>query len=368
MSKNKEAVSNSEHKLHAKKYHPQSAALRSKAEQELNIAHNAIQYQMYQYNDTHLDISYPYTSTDCMLPMQYAVRWINVDGIQEKAVRNLCKYYGVHNLQADDILSEGQRAKLDDYQNDRLFVLLPMLRLNKDGQQIETEQLSLILGDTILLSFQSEQNKDPFLLIRENLKKEQSPLRKKGTTDFLFYSLLDAVVDEYFLVLDFLSAQLEELENSITSNRMHKTSLQTLSEIRKQILYVKRQITPVRDLINTLYSEPNPLILPNNRKYFKDILDHILIAIEYAETYLEWGGNLQDLYMSQVNSKTNDVMKILTVVTTLLAPATVVGTIFGMNFNKMPLIDNPNGFLLSMLITFLLSVLMLFYFKKKNWF
>lgn len=368
MAKRKTAIEPLDHAIHAKKYNPESVAKRASKEKELNIAHNAIQYQMYEYDNKNLDISFPYTSNDCIVPMQYAVRWINVDGIQEKAVRNLCNYYGVHNLQADDILSEGQRAKLDNYQDDRLFVLMPMLRLSKDGQLIEAEQLSLILGDKILLSFQSEEKTDPFQKIRDNLSKLQAPLRTKATTDFLFYSLIDEVVDDYFIVLDFLSTQLDQLEYSITNNLMQKASLQSLSEIRKQLLFVKRQITPVKDLINTLYSEPNALILSNNRKYFKDVLDHILIAIEYAETYLEWAGNLQDLYMSQVNSKTNDVMKILTVVTTLLAPATVVGTIFGMNFNNMPLINNPNGFLLSMLLTFLLSIVMLFYFKKKNWF
>ncbi len=368
MKKNKSNTDSVATHIKAKKYHPERVAQKRAAQKELNIAHNAVQYQLYQFNTQKVDISFPYTSDECLVPENDFIRWLNIDGLQELAVRKIGAYYGIHNLQIDDILSEGQRAKWDDFQDDKLFVLMPMLRLNTEKTQIETEQLSIIIGNQLLISFQSEHTKDPFMNVRKNIKNEESPLRLKSKVDFLFYSLIDAVVDDYFTVLDYLSDQLSFLETRITDNVFPKRTLHELSIIRKEILFVKREITPVRDLVNSLYSQENDFIQSGSKKYFKDILDHTMIAIEYAETYLDWSNNLQDLYMSQLNSKTNDVMKILTVVTTLLAPATVVGSIFGMNFEKMPLLQNENGFLISIAVTFLLSILMLMYFKKKQWF
>lgn len=322
-------------------------------------------YSVYNFNEHFLEEKKAGTLVDCRPQSDKSkITWINVDGLKQDEVLALCNHFDVHPLLAEDILSIGQRAKADDME-EQLFCLLPMLTYNNDTAMVVTEQLSLVLGANYVLSFQPDPRQDPFNPLRDKLKNPLAPIRRK-TADYVFYCLIDAVVDDYFNVLERLSDRLDKLENEVMS-RPDKIILLKLNLLKHEIMVVKRAIAPVREMVGSLWRSDNHLLKQANRKYFKDIYDHIALATEYVENYREMSINLQELYMNQVNTRMNEVMKILTVVTTLLAPATVIGSIFGMNF-IIPFADKPHAFYTCVAVMAGISVMMLFWFRKKKWF
>jgi magnesium transporter len=322
-------------------------------------------YSIYEYDERSCESFQSESLKDCQPSGSGRLQWINVDGLRKSEVETLCRHFQIHPLLVEDILSKGQRAKADDMEV-QLFALLPMLSYNEDTAMVSSEQLSLVIGSNFVLSFQPDPKRDPFNPIRQKLNKADSPIRKKGA-DYLAYSLIDAVVDDYFAVLEKLSTRLDNLEDLVFS-RPNKSILFKLSLLRHEIMVMKRSMMPVRELINNFRNSDSLLIDPAIKKYFKDIYDHITLAIEYNENYREMVINLQELYMNQVNTRMNEVMKILTVVTTLLAPATVISSIYGMNFSQIPFSGSQHGFLVIVLIMLSFSALMLFIFKKKGWF
>jgi len=322
-------------------------------------------YTIYSYNESSVEVRKTETLKECYPPeSSRQTTWINVDGLKQEEVEALCEHFHVHPLLTEDILSTGQRAKADDMEI-QLFCLLPMLTYNADTGMVLSEQLSIVLGENYVLSFQPDPSQDPFNSLREKLKNPNSLVRKKSA-DYLCYCLIDAIVDDYYNVLEKLSDRLEKLENEVMS-KPNNVVLLKLNLLKHEIMVVKRAIAPVRELVGSLWRTDNPLLQEANRKYYKDIYDHISLATEYADNYREMGINLQELYMNQVNTRMNEVMKILTVVTTLLAPATVIGSIFGMNFN-IPYADKPHAFYACVIIMFSISAIMLLYFKRKQWF
>jgi magnesium transporter len=293
------------------------------------------------------------------------VSWINVDGLRKNEVEEICNHFGIHPLITEDILSFGQRPKMDEL-NGLLFCLLNMLYYNEAQNSVESEQVSIVLGKDFVISFQEDDTKDVFNPLREKIKIAGSKLRQ-NRADYLFYSLIDMIVDNYFLVMEKLGENIERLEEDIT----RKADTQTLSKInviRKEMIVLKRSISPVRELINGILRSESNLIDEKTEKYFKDVYDHIVQANELAENYRDMMINLQDLYLSNVNLKTNEVMKVMAVVTCLLAPATVVGGIFGMNFEALPWLHNQYGFFFAVAIMLLIPIWIIFMFKRKGWF
>jgi magnesium transporter len=333
------------------------------------VEHNAV-IQIKLYDDRTLLEFEPQTVQEALalLSQHDAFKlWINIDGVQKDVVYKIGKFFDIHKLFLDDILSIGQRAKMDDVDDGVLFMILPILRWDSENQLIEKEQLSIILGDRFLVTFQEEALQDPFNSIRTAMRNSLHPIRYRDT-DFLLYNIIDAVVDDYFNVLDAISERIESLEDQLSNNKIASAFLSQLAVLRKDVLFIKRNISPVRDVVNSLWLNDIGKIDVANKKYFKDILDHIFLAIEYNENYRESNINLQDLYMNQLNMKTNDVMKTLTVVTTLLAPAMLIASIYGMNFDRMPLVHFKYGYEVIIGLCILFSMLMLWYFKKKKWY
>lgn len=323
-------------------------------------------YSSYSYTAEDMETFVTESLKDCILTVNPRhITWINVDGLRKEEVETLCERFNIHPLLAEDILSIGQRAKSDDI-DAHLFALMPMLYYNTDTGLVQIEQLSIVLSENLLISFQPDPKQDPFNPLRERLKNAKTPVRERGP-DYLAYCLMDAVVDDYYTVIEKLSERLERLQDEVI-RRPNDSVLLKISLISHELMTLKRAITPVRELINSFRHADNPLVLEANRKYFKDVYDHITLAIEYTENYREMATNLQDLYMNQVNTRMNEVMKILTVVTTILAPATVIGGVFGMNFVKIPFTEHPHGFVYTVLIMVSISILMLLYFRKKGWF
>jgi len=293
------------------------------------------------------------------------VTWLNVDGLNKVDVERICNHYGVHYLIIEDILSVGQRPKMDDIDG-LLFCVLNMLYFNEKDSAVETEQISIVLGKNFVISFQEDAQRDVFNPLRERLRFTASKLRQSGP-DFLFYALIDMIVDNYYLVMEKLGEKIELLEEDIVK-QANKRSLVKINILRKEMIVLKRSIAPVRELINGILRSDSELIEERTEKYFKDVYDHIVQANDLAENYRDVIMNLQDLYLSNVSLKLNEVMKVMTIVTCLLAPATVIGGIFGMNFEQIPIIHNKYGFFIAVFFMLLIPMAMIVIFKRRGWF
>lgn len=294
------------------------------------------------------------------------ITWINVDGIKKREVEKLCEHYGIHHLLVEDIISAGQRAKMDDTEN-VIFCLLPMLYYNVNTGQVESEQVSIILGKDFVISFQEDPLRDVFDPVRERIRTSTSRLRK-GTADYLCYSLIDIIVDSYFGIIEKINERIERLEDTLLLQQKEQAALGKLSILRREVMVMRRSIFPVKDLVHAFIRSDSDLLEEEHEKYYKDVLDHITQANEYVENHRDMMMNLQDLSMSQINLRTNEVMKVFTLLATLMAPATVIGGIFGMNFDVIPLSHQQDGFYITVGLMLVIPLVMLIYFKRKGWF
>lgn len=293
------------------------------------------------------------------------VSWINIDGIRKADVEKICSHFNIHFLLVEDILSVGQRPKMDEIEG-VLFCLLNMLYFNETTAAVELEQISIVLGKNFIISFQEDADRDVFNPLREKLRIANTRIRQSGA-DYLCYALIDMIVDNYYNVLEKLGERIELLEEEII--RYGNTrSLARINNLRKELIVLKRNISPVRDMVNGFMRTESDLMEERTTKYFKDIYDHIVQANDLVENYRDMMITLQDLYMNKVNLRLNEVMKVMAIVTCLLAPATVIGGIFGMNFQVIPLVHQQWGFYIAVSLMLLIPVWMIMAFKKRGWF
>lgn len=340
--------------------HVNPTAIATRAEPE------EIRISLYDYDAQTIEAKELSDTPSCMPYLDSPkVTWINIDGLRKKEVEEICNHFGIHYLIIEDILSVGQRPKMD-VMNGILFCSLSMLYFNDKYSTVETEQISIVLGKNFVISFQEDDARDVFNPLREKLKINGSKIRQYGP-DFLFYSLIDMIVDNFYVVMEKLGERIEGLEEDIVRSA-NKRSLAKINMLRKEMIFLKRSVSPVRELINGILRSESELIDERTEKYFKDVYDHIIQANELAENYRDMMMNLQDLYLSNVNLKTNEVMKVMAVVTCLLAPATVIGGIFGMNFDKLPYIHHQYGFYIAAGLMFIVPVCMIWIFKRRGWF
>lgn len=324
-------------------------------------------YSVFDYDATGYEEKKNINYEDCIKYKNTGrITWINVDGIKKTEVERLCGYYGVHHLIVEDILSAGQRAKMDDNEN-VIFCLLPMLYYNDGTGQVESEQVSIVLGKDFVISFQEDPLRDVFDPVRERIRAGLPKLRK-GTADYLVYSLVDIIVDSYFGIIEKINERIERLEDKLLLQQKEQATLGKLSILRREVMVMKRSIYPVRDLVYGFIKSNSDLLEEEHEKYYKDVLDHITQANEYVENHRDMMMNLQDLSMSQINMRMNEVMKVFTLLATLMAPATVIGGIFGMNFDVIPLSHQKDGFYITVALMLAIPLLMLIYFKRKGWF
>lgn len=292
--------------------------------------------------------------------------WLNIEGTDQGQIERLAGIFKIHPLLVEDILNVGQRAKMDEIEQ-VVFCLLPMLYYNENTGVVDSEQVSLVLVPSGVLSFQEEAERDPFDPLRSRLKNNTGGKLRSSGPDFLLYSLLDVIVDAYFGVIERLDQRAEELEDEILTYA-HEGASAKVALLRREILSVIRAISPVREVINGLLRSESPLMEDGNEKYYKDILDHILHAIDSAESMRDTTSTLLELTFNQVNMRTNEIVKVFTIITTLLAPATVIGGIFGMNFDVIPLSHQRGGFFLMVALMLVIPMLMLLWFRRKGWF
>lgn len=290
--------------------------------------------------------------------------WINIDGLRRSDIKNVCAMFSIDPLIEEDILSVGQRSKYDAFDN-FIYSLMYMLSYNKTHEVLNKEQISLVLGKKFVLTFQDDPERDAFGKVRQRLLNKTNKMQQYGI-DFLYYSLVDAIVDDYFVMMDIFGEKVEKSEDAILQNK-YRIDLPTLL-LRKEIMILRHVIYAARDVVSNLIKNDNNSFQPKTERYLKDVYDHIFQATEMVENYREGMANLQDLYMNNENLKMNESMKIMAIVTCLLAPASVIGGTFGMNFTHIPFLQDKYGFYVAVAFMLLIPAWMIYVFKKEDGF
>lgn len=290
--------------------------------------------------------------------------WINVDGLDRvDIIEKLGSYFGVHPLTLEDVLNTGQRPKMEDYDS-YIYAVLKMVIFDEDKDEIVIDQVSIIFGPNYILSFQ-EREGDVFDPIRDRLKNPASRLRKNGV-DLLAYSLIDAVVDNYFLILEHFGEEIEILEEELIKSPMPET-LKTIQKYKRDMITFRRSIWPLRELISNLQRTESGLIKDITQIYLRDLYDHTVQVIDSIEAFRDILSSMVDVYLSSLSNRMNDIMKVLTIIATIFIPLTFIAGVYGMNFDYMPELEWRWGYPAVMLGMTLLGISMFLYFKKKRW-
>lgn len=292
------------------------------------------------------------------------VKWINIEGLHDvEMIEKIGQHFNLHPLTLEDILNTGQRPKSDDF-DDYTYIVFKMLRYEEKEQEVRSEQVSLIIGADFLISFQ-EMAGDVFDSVRNRIKNGKGRIRRLSS-DYLAYTLMDAVVDHYFLILEIFGEKIEFLEDEILENPTPR-ALESIYEMRGEMIYLRRQIWPMREILSRLEKGASPFIRESTGMYLKDIYDHTIQVMDSIESFRDILAGLLDIYLSTISNKMNEVMKVLTIIATLFIPITFVAGVYGMNFKYMPELDWRWGYFAVWLIMIAVAVIMLFFFRKKRW-
>ena len=289
------------------------------------------------------------------------VNWINLDGLTDRHIINkIAERFNLHSLLIEDVCSEHQ-PKVEEY-DDYLFLTMKMLYKIKDGV-IDYEQISFVMGKDFLLSFQEKEG-DLFGTLRDRIRMDQGRTRKKNS-DYLLYRLVDIIVDNYYNVLDAVGYQIEQIEEEIDKNadfQFHK-----IQQVKKELIYLRKALYPLRDAISKLAKEESGFIDPSNIRYFSDVYDHVVHLIDSQDTYKDLTSSLMDIHINTMNTKMNEVMKVLAVISTIFMPLTFIVGVYGMNFDYMPEIHWEYGYHFSLALMTGTVVSLLYYFRRKGW-
>ena len=302
---------------------------------------------------------------DCFsLKESPTVSWINVDGVHEvDAIEKLGNGFGVHPLILEDIVNTDQRPKLEDFEQ-YLFVILKMLQYDDTKQEILTEQVSVLLGQNFVISFQ-EKPGDVFDPLRTRIRTGKGRIRKMGA-DYLAYALLDAIVDNYFIILEKIGERIEEMEEKIVTNPIPKT-LQTIHSLKRGLIFLRKSVWPLREVINGLQKSESSLIHETTDIYLRDVYDHTIQVIDTVETFRDMVAGMLDIYLSSISNKMNEVMKVLTIFAAIFIPLTFIVGIYGMNFKVMPELDWQWGYPMIWLVIMVVSLSMIVFFRRRKW-
>jgi len=292
------------------------------------------------------------------------VTWINIDGLHQiDIIEKLGQQFGLHPLILEDILNTGQRPKFEDFE-DCIFVVLKMLSYNDKRQRTYAEQVSLVLGSNFVISFQ-ERVGDVFETIRDRIRNAKGRIRKMGA-DYLAYSLLDAVVDNYFVILEKLGEKVESMEEELVAKPTEKT-IQQIHSIKKEMIFLRKSVWPLRELINGLQKSESSLIKESTQIYLRDVYDHTIQIIDTIESLRDTVSGMLDIYLSSLSNRMNAVMKVLTIIATIFIPLTFIAGLYGMNFKYMPELEWRWGYGIVVLVMAVVAALMLLYFRRKKW-
>jgi magnesium transporter len=293
-----------------------------------------------------------------------SIRWIHAYGVHDtKIIENLGKIYGIHPLLLEDIVNVYQRPKID-VMDEIVFIVLRDFNFQTSQVDLDSEQLSFILGQNYVLSFQETAN-DLFAAVRKRIYQSKGRIRKSGA-DYLLYSLIDLIIDRYFLVLEEISNRIEILEDELISATTTET-LQRIYELKRIMSTLRRYMWPLREAVFKLSRENVELFQDSTLLYLRDLYDHVIQVSDQVETYRESISAMVDIYLSSLSNKMNEVMKVLTVISTIFIPATLLASIYGMNFIYMPELVWEYSYPILLMFMVLLGVFLLALFRRKGW-
>ncbi len=292
------------------------------------------------------------------------IAWLNVDGLQDiKLFEDIGELFGLHPLVLEDILNTDQRPKMEDY---GAYIYLVLKNFyEQEGEGLQSDQISVILGKDFVLSFLERESKI-FGSIKEKIGKSKGRIRKEGA-DYLTHALIDSIVDNYFIVLENLEEKIEVLEDDLVKKPTQST-LHDIHMFKRELIMLGKSLWPLREAINSLERSDSPLINKSIVVYFKDIYDHTIAIIDTVETFKDMLSGMLDIYLSTVSNRLNEVTKVLTVIATIFMPLTFIAGVYGMNFRYMPELEWRWGYFGALGVMLVVALLMVFYFKKKKWF
>lgn len=299
---------------------------------------------------------------DIVIPEDNTVKWLEVTCFDnEELIYKIGKKFNLHPLVIEDILSEEHMPKVEDY-DEYLFLILEGLNLLSNGE-LEVEQFSFILFKNLVISFQEKDSKNFEGVLSRMV--EGSNLRKNGADDLL-YTLTDTIVDNYYLVVEQIGERIDEVEDEVLLHPQREV-LQEIYKLKRNLIYIRKTLWPMRNAISNLSKNEFDLIDERTLYYFRDIYDHIIQMIDIIETYRDICSGMLDTYLSSISNKTNDIMKVLTIFSTIFIPLTFIAGVYGMNFRYLPELNWKYGYASFWVISAILTGFMLRYFRKKNW-
>lgn len=293
------------------------------------------------------------------------VQWLNITGLHHpESIQAIGDRFGIHPLILEDIINTEQRPKLEETDT-HLFITLKMLTdWPEEAPELPMEQVSFILGPGYLLSFQ-EKPGDLFDPIRQRLQKPESRFRNQGP-DYLFYALIDVVVDRYLVMLEHLGTELDGIEDQIIGGH-ERQALHDLQHRKRQLTLMRRVAVPLREAVLALYRDDNRLITPFTQRYLGDVYDHLVQIQEIIENLRELCVELRETQLAILSNRTNEVMKLLTIIATIFIPLTFVAGVYGMNFRFMPELEWKYGYLMVWILMIIMTLVMIRYFVRKRW-
>lgn len=291
--------------------------------------------------------------------------WVNVDGIHNvEVIEQFGKMFEIHPLIVEDIVHTGQRPKVEDF-GSFMYVVVQMLRFDERAHKILPEQVSIIFNSKFIILFQEAVEGDVFNPVRERIKSGKGKIRQEGS-DYLLYSILDCVVDNYFVVLEKFGEEIEELEEELLKFPRRST-LEKMHIMKRELLFLRKSVWPLREVIGILHRGESKLIKPTTAIHLRDIYDHSIQVMDTIESFRDMLTGMLDIYLSSVSNRLNEVMKVLTIISTVFIPITFIAGVYGMNFRHMPELEWDYGYYVCLFIMFATAICMLIYFKRRRW-
>jgi magnesium transporter len=288
----------------------------------------------------------------------------DIDGIHEvNMIEKIGKHFDLHPLIMEDIVNTEQRPKMEDFGH-YVYVVLRMLYFDEEAHEVKGEQVSLILGENFVISFQEKEG-DIFNPIRERIRNHKGRIRKMGA-DYLAYCLLDTIVDNYFTILEKLGDRIEEMEERLVTDPRPKT-LHEIHKLKREMIFLRKSVWPLREVINGLERGESSLIHKASSIYLRDVYDHTIQVIDTVETFRDMLSGMHDTYLSSISNRMNEIMKVLTIIATIFIPLTFIAGVYGMNFKFMPELEWRWAYFIVWLVIVIVAVSMVIFFRKKKW-
>ena len=324
-----------------------------------------VRIKIINYTQTQVTEKIVETVEECLpFKNKQPVTWVDITGIHKTdIIEKMGACFDLHPLVLEDITTTNQRPKLEDFEY-YLFIVLQMLAYNEKSKEIEAEQVSLILGNNFVISFQ-EREGDVFDPVRERIRSGKGKIRMAGS-DYLVYSLIDSIVDNYFIILENIGEQIESTEEDLIKNPKRET-LNVIHQLKRELIFLRKSVWPLREVISYLQRGDSKLVKKITEVYLKDVYDHTIQIMDTTETFRDLVSGMIDVYLSSISNRMSEVMKVLTMIATIFIPLSFIVGIYGMNFRYMPELEWRFGYFFVWLVIIVVGISMATYFKNRKW-